>query len=78
MEEWARLIHISNDHEITKEADPEFLCLYQRAILLALKETGTLDEMQYRCAEVKLKNQFRTFVKREKVCDNGSERRKTP
>lgn len=62
VEERARLVRIEHGREITKEADSRFLFEYQRAILLLLKEDGTLEERQYRYAEEKLKNQLRTYI----------------
>ena len=57
MQDRAVLRSVENDRRITKEQDYEFLYEYQRAILLALKEAGKLNEMQYRYAEEKLKEQ---------------------
>ena len=48
---------IENDHSITRKTDPEFLYEFQKAVLLALLEDGTLTEMQYRYAEEKLRRQ---------------------
>ena len=48
---------IENDHSITHKTDPEFLYVFQEAVLLALLEDGTLTEMQYRYAEEKLRRQ---------------------
>ena len=48
---------IENDHSITRKTDPEFLYAFQKAVLLALLEDGTLTEMQYRYAEKKLREQ---------------------
>ena len=48
---------IENDHSITCKTDPEFLYAFQKAVLLALLEDGTLTEMQYRYAEEKLRRQ---------------------
>lgn len=48
---------IENDHSITRKTDPEFLYEFQKAVLLALLEDGTLTEMQYRFAEKKLRRQ---------------------
>ena len=48
---------IENDHSITRKTDPEFLYAFQKAVLLALLEDGTLTEMQYRYAEQKLRGQ---------------------
>ena len=62
MKERARLIRIEHGRKITKETDGRFLFEYQRAILLSLKEDGTLDETQYRYAEKKLRNQLRTYI----------------
>ncbi len=64
MEEMAVLQTIENNREIAWDSDNEFLFEYQKAMLLALKELGTLDEMQYRYAEQILKEQLRTFVKK--------------
>lgn len=49
---------IENDHEITRMTEPEFLYEFQKAVLLALVECGTLTEIQYRCAKEKLRTQF--------------------
>lgn len=48
---------IENNEVITKEANYEFLYHLQSAILLALREKGRLNAMQYRQAEEKLKQQ---------------------
>lgn len=48
---------IENDHEITWKTDSEFLYELQKAVLLALLESGTLTEMQYRYAEENLRRQ---------------------
>ena len=48
---------IENDHRITRKTDSEFLYEFQKAVLLALLEDGTLTEMQYRYAEEKLRRQ---------------------
>ena len=69
MEDGAVLQTIENDREIRWDSDSEFLFEYQKAMLLALKELGTLDEMQYRYAEVALKEQLRTFVKKKLSCN---------
>ena len=46
-----------NDHRITRKTYSEFLYAFQKAVLLALLEDGTLTEMQYRYAEEKLRRQ---------------------
>lgn len=65
MEERARLVGIEHDRMITKEKDSQFLFEYQRAILLSLKDGGALDEAQYRYAEGKLKDQFRSYIRKQ-------------
>ena len=45
-----RLQHIDHDRPVTKEEDGIFLRALKRALLLALKERGLLNEMQYRQA----------------------------
>lgn len=54
----ATLQQVDNDRKVTKDTDREFLFLYQRALLLALKDLGVLTEMQYRSAEEALKKQL--------------------
>lgn len=61
---FAELIRIDNDRVITKEEDDEFLYTLQNGLLLALKERGRLNEMQYRHAEEKLRSQRRDRAKR--------------
>ena len=68
MEDAAVLQTIENDREILWDSDSEFLFEYQKAMLLALKELGTLDEMQYRYAEMALKSQKQECV-RKKLLD---------
>ena len=65
MQDRAVLRSVENDRRITKDQDAEFLYEYQRAILLALKEAGQLNETQYRYAEDRLKAQ-RGAAAREK------------
>ena len=69
MKEHAILQTIENDRKITMESDRDFLFEYQKAMLLALKEHGTLDDVQYKYAEQLLKEQFRTFEKKKLLCN---------
>ena len=69
MEDKAVLQTIENNREIVWDSDSEFLFEYQKAMLLALKELGTLGEMQYRYAEATLKEQLRRFVKKKLSCN---------
>lgn len=70
MEDTAVLQTIENNREIIWDSDSEFLFEYQKAMLLALKELGTLDEMQYRYAEAVLKEQLHIFVKKKLSCNS--------
>ena len=59
---------IDNDRKVDRNLDGEFLFEYQKALLLALKDMGTLDEMQYRYAEQKLKNQRNDYINSKSTC----------
>jgi len=60
MRKYFSLLHrIDNNHEITKEHDPEFWFFLQYALLTALREQGLLGVMQYRYAADQLKKQQR-------------------
>ena len=74
MEERARLVGIEHDRKITKETDSQFLFEYQRAILLSLKDSGALDEAQYRYAEEKLRNQLRAYIRKQNSTEERGEK----
>lgn len=61
--QFAKLQCIDNNDTITKESHYEFLYHLQSAVLLALREQGRLNVMQYRYAEEKLKQQRRDRAK---------------
>ena len=61
--QFAVLQCIDNNEGITPENHYEFLYHLQSAMLLALREKGTLGIMQHRYAEEKLKQQRRDRVK---------------
>lgn len=63
MKTYAKLVRIDHNRPIMKSTDSEFLFLQQRAVLLALKDNGTLTELQYRYAEEKLAEQYQSFVR---------------
>ena len=71
MVERARLVRIEHDRRIIKKTDIQFLFVYQRAILLSLKDSGVLDEVQYRYAEGKLKDQLRAYIRKENNMEAG-------
>ncbi len=54
---FAELRWINNDHTITEETDHEFLFYLQNGLLMALRDKGILNEMQYRGSYEKLRNQ---------------------
>ena len=60
---FAKLQRIDNNEVITKDTNYPFLYHLQSALLLALKERGRLNAMQYRYAEEKLKQQRRDRAK---------------
>lgn len=61
----AKLIQILNEQKITPKQDAMFLCEFQQSVLLALKECGTLTEIQFRYAVGKLKEQYRSAIRRQ-------------
>ncbi len=61
---FASLEHIENDRKITKETNYEFLHHLQTGLLLALKEQGRLNEIQYRHAQEKLNQQRREWTRK--------------
>ena len=54
---FAKLQRIDNNEEITPVRNYEFLYHLQGALLLALRERGRLNAMQYQYAEEKRKQQ---------------------
>lgn len=58
-----KLMEVENAHSITKLSDSDFLFLLQHSALLGLKETGAINEMQYRQAEEMLRRQRRETVR---------------
>lgn len=48
---------VQYDRPITEETSPEFLFLLQQSLLLALREQGTLDQIQYARAQERLERQ---------------------
>lgn len=56
-------IETQNDHRITSSTDSEFILLIQHAALLGLKDSGSLNEMQFRQAEERLMQKHREYIK---------------
>lgn len=58
-EKKARFLQAENETEIKRNTAPEFLLLYQKSILLALKEQGAINDLQCRLCTDKLIAQTR-------------------
>ena len=54
-----KLVKIENQVDINKDFQAEFLFQYQKAVLLALSERGTIDEIQCQQCIDKLTEQFK-------------------
>ena len=54
---------MTDSHHISMNTDSRFIFLFQRALLLGLKETGHLNEMQHRQAEATLLAQYREYIR---------------
>ena len=52
-----------DNHPVSRKSDYRFCFLMQRAVLLGLKETGQLNEMQHRQAEETLLKQYRAYTR---------------
>ena len=59
VKQFAKLQRIDNNEAITEEKYSEFVYHLQLALLLAFREKGQLNAMQYRYAEDQLKQQRR-------------------
>ena len=72
MKQFAKLYRIEPNESITPEMHYDFFYQIQLSLLLALKEMGSLDMMQYRHAEEKLKQyrQERAKAIRKKEISN--------
>ena len=72
---FAKLERIDNNETITKETHYDFLYHLQKAILLALREQGRLNAMQYRHTEDSLNQQrldrAKTILEKEKAHDES-------
>lgn len=66
-----KLQKIDNDRAISMETDSVFLLALQNSLLLALREQGRLNEMQYRIAAEQLK--ARSADRRVKIIQKRGE-----
>lgn len=69
----AHLKEVKNSNKFDINENIKFLYELHRALLLSLKEIGTLDEMQYRDAEKELQEQFLTLLKNKQPQNNLNE-----
>ena len=60
---FAKLKGIHNNRPVTREKDEGFLFELEKALLLALREQGRLNALQYRRGEELLKDQRRERVR---------------
>lgn len=65
--QYASLKHIENNRRITRMSDDRFLHQLQTGLLLALKEQGILNEVQYRHAQDRLNRQNREESSQSRV-----------
>ena len=56
-------IRVENNQPITKESYPEFYFELQRSVLLSLRDSGQLTQMQFRAAEEILENQTNAYMR---------------
>lgn len=63
--QYASLEAIENDRIIKKETDYDFLYQLQRGLLLALKERGRINEMQYCNAQNRLNRQRQKWTRKQ-------------
>ena len=68
---FADLQRIDGERKVTKETDYEFLYQLQYALLLALKESGTMNIVQFQMAEERLREQRRNRAR--KLMEKGAE-----
>ncbi len=61
----AKLNHIRHNEPITGESHYEFLYQLQQALLLALREQGSLSPMEHHYARERLQQQRRDRAKRK-------------
>ncbi len=59
---FATLEKIEHNRKITREMDEPFLYRLQSGLLLALKEQGRLDQVQYHHAQDRLDRQHREWI----------------
>ena len=52
-----------NYYQISKQSKSDFIFLFQRAVLLGLKEAGYLNEIQHRHAEATLLEQHLKYIR---------------
>ena len=61
---FSKLMNIGEDREIRKDKDYDCWYSLEQGVLLALRESGTLNAMQYRMAEEALQEQRAEYARR--------------
>jgi len=67
----ARFLQAENEVRIGHSAAPDFLFLYQKAILLALKEQGAINDIQLQLCLDRLASQFQKSAHSSEPCAGG-------
>ena len=73
MKRFCNLYRIDSNECITFEKNFDFLYHIQLSLLLALKDLGSLDKMQYRHAEERLKQQRQDRAKEIRKMENNDD-----
>ena len=66
-----RFLQTENEVRIGHNAAPDFLFLYQKAVLLALKEQGTINDLQYQLCVDRLTSQLQKSAHSSEPCAGG-------
>ena len=64
----ARLLQAENEVKIERNTSPEFLLLYQKSVLLALKDQSAINDMQCQLCIDKLTARLRKSAHSSKSC----------
>ncbi len=59
----ATLVEVHNNQKISRETDHEFLHILEQGLLLALKESGILNEIQYRLADERHTAHYQEWIR---------------
>ena len=71
MKTYFGLENIEDNHHITSVSDSDFWFMLQHALLLGIKDSGMLSEMQFRLSVEALQRQHREAIR--KICSKEQE-----